>query len=83
MVLVVETVTRSLLDEMQHVRDCCKNFAARQYVLIIGRKIELVRRETEEFSELGNFATELAVQLVTTHTAEVITTVLKKRTVEV
>ena len=82
MVLVVKAVAGCLRHEVQHVRDRCEDFVRTQNVAIFGiafdgalvRVLKLNLEEftvlacslTEEFVKLGEFFTELAIDLVTT-----------------
>ena len=83
MVLVVETVARLLLHEVQHVRDSREYFTLGEHVGVFCWKVELILCQTEHLGELCDFVTKLAVDLVATNAAEVVTTVFEECTFEV
>ena len=89
-VLIVEAVTRLLLDEVEHVRDRGEYFDPAEHVLTLFRHVEQRLAEcvgcadqAELLADLGDFGTELAVQLVTANSAQVVATVLEERVAEV
>ena len=89
MVLVVKAVARCLRHEVQHVRHRSENFVRTQDVAVFGIAFDgtlvrivklnlevfavLASSLTEEFVELGEFFTELAIDLVTTDARQVVT----------
>ena len=72
MVLVVETVARLLLYEVQQVRNGCKNFATAEDILSFNRNVELAKfgadLHVEQLANLFDFCAQLTVELVTTYT---------------
>ena len=89
-VLVVETVAGLLLDEVEHVRDSSEHLAPAEHVLaLVGqveqRLAELVHLavQLELVGNLGDLGSELAVELVTADTRQVVTAVLEERVAEV
>src|SRR4051794_5062562 len=98
-VLVVEAVTGFLLDEVQHVADRGDDLVGAQDVRVVGVAVhaplgrvvalaaevgaELAGALAEQFVELGDFAAELAVELVAADAAEVVSTVFEECVAEV
>ena len=64
MVLIVESVTRLSVDEVQEVRGCGKNFRRRKHRLV---EFGTLKLDVEQFLDLVEFWSELAVELVTTN----------------
>ena len=89
-VLVVESVARLLLDEVQHVGDRGEHLTAAEHVLVLVGVVEQRLAlgvggaiEPEECAELGDLVAELAVQLVAADAAEVVATALEEGVAEV
>ncbi|MEY3924650.1 MAG: hypothetical protein RIQ63_1, partial [Actinomycetota bacterium] len=86
-VLVVESVTRLLLNEVQQIRDRRQHFATAEDVLTFGRNVQLTEfgavLQTEQLTDLFDLCSELAVQLVATDAREVVATALEERAFEV
>ncbi|CAB4894970.1 unannotated protein [freshwater metagenome] len=82
MVLVVEAVAGLLLDEVQHVAECRHDLATAQDILVVGWQVEQIAIEPEQLGQARHFIAELAVQLVTADTAEVVAAVLEERVAE-
>ena len=79
-VLVVEAVARFCPHEVQQVGTAGENLGRRKYGMILIWTFEV---DTEGFFDALDFWTKLAVQLVTTNPAQVITTALEERAAEV
>src|SRR5690606_15642761 len=89
-VLIVEAVARLLLDQVEHVGDRCEYLDPAEHVLAFNRQVEqrlafgvVTIGQTELLADLGHFGTKLAVELVATHSAEVVATTLEEGVTEV
>ena len=89
-VLVVESVTRLLLDQVQHVADRCEHFAAAEDVLALFGVVEQwlalgiqAAFEAKQGTDPAELFAELAVDLVPADAAEVVATALEERITEV
>ena len=63
-VLIVESVARLSVDEVQEVGRCGKNFRRRKHRLV---EFGTLKLDVEQFLDLVEFWSKLAVELVTTN----------------